>query len=31
MKEREVVIKALGTPSSNVDSNAIVMVRGEKE
>ena len=31
MKERKVVIKLLGTPSLNVDSNAIVMVRGEKE
>jgi hypothetical protein len=30
MKERKVVIKLLGTPSSNVDSNDIVTVRGEK-
>ena len=31
MKERKVVVKLLGTPSLNVDSNAIVMVRGGKE
>ena len=28
MKKRKVVIKLLGTPSSNVDGNAIVTVRG---
>jgi hypothetical protein len=30
MKERKVVIKLLGTPSSNVDGNAVVTVRGGK-
>ena len=31
MKGKKVVIKLLRTPSSNVDSNAIDTVRGEKE
>jgi hypothetical protein len=31
MKERKVAMKLLGTPGLNVDSNAIVTVRGGKE